>query len=341
MAKKHKNDDIESDTDPIGMKPKRKGKPKGEQQLADLILQGRSDDVRIVTVHADPPKKKRRWLKWGLIGFGVLWVMSLFAPPKDKATPPAQVEQVAIRPTNTVQPTITPVSRATLTAQALIALDTARTQTAPTQTPIVDVVITSTPSEPPIGATMTADVGATIIAQALSSPTPSTTPNNVREITDTARVTSEILNVRICARTDCESLGQLVRGDYVDVTGSVDDGQEIEGTRVWYQVQYNGQVGYVTGAFVSLASVEPPSAPIVRPVATAQNNAISPIQPTQPIVAPVSNWSCSGDEYNCTDFGAGKSLSCQQLYEYMSACPNDPSRLDRDRDGRFCETQCG
>jgi len=357
MAKKRKNDDIESDTDPIGMKPKRKGNPKGEQQLADLILEGRS-----ATVHTDPPKKKRRWLKWGLIGFGVLWVLSLFAPPKDKATPPAQVEQVAIRPTNTVQPTITPVSRATLTAQALIALDTAKTQTAPTQTPIVEYVVvtaTSSATDIPTETDIPSDVplpSATPITSNLSvamvtnTPIPSVTATNTETPTATVTntptstntplpsstatpavrvlerngiVTYDYVNVRSCASSTCNQLGRLLKNATFEITGTM-DGENVTGSVLWYQIDYQGQVGYVHSSLVAIYTGQPPVNNVSVPA-----QPVSPVQPVAPIsLAPAGGWDCSYDKYNCSDFS-----SRDQLMDYFNTClqqtGRDVSRLDQ------------
>ena len=381
-TRKRKNDDaVETDTDPIG-KPKRKGKPKkNEQQLADLILEGRSEDVRIVTVHADPPKKKRRWLKWGLIGFGVLWVMSLFAPPKDKATPPAQVEQVAIRPTNTVQPTITPVSRATLTAQALIALDTAKTQTAPTQTPIVEyVVVTATssatdiptetaipsdvplPSATPITSnlavvmvtntpipsatatntdtpTITVTASATVTNTPTSTNTPlpsSTATPSVRVLERNGIVTYDYVNVRSCASSTCNQLGRLLKNATFEITGTM-DGENVTGSVLWYQIDYQGQVGYVHSSLVAIYTGQPPVNNVSVPA-----QPVSPVQPVAPIsLAPAGGWNCNGEQYDCPQFGARGQYSCPQLQEYWRVCVGDPSNLDGNpKDGFPCESQC-
>lgn len=370
MAKKRKNDEIESDTDPIGMKPKRKGKQKNEQEqpLASLILEGRSDDVRIVTVHAEPPKKKRLFKPyseltlWEKVKGCVFWVFAVLVllvvvVPKDKddADKKPASNQVVVIPTNTVQPTITPVSRATLTAQALVALDVAKTQTTPTQTPIIEyVVITATPSETdiptetsipsdvplPSATPMTSNVAVAMVTNTpipSATATPSATPTNtaiptqsgVRVMTDTGVVTGQSVRVRSCASTECQELGRLFNGVTFPITGSVSDGQSIEGNRLWYQITYNGQVGYVSATLAGLASAQPVSPPV------GQN--VSPIQPTQPIsVAP--QWNCSGDIYNCD---SAEFTSCTVIWSYFNSCPGDPSRLDGNNDMIPCNSRCG
>lgn len=335
--RKQKDTPIEMDTDPIGTpKGKRKSK-KGDAQLANLILEGRSDDVRIVTVHTDPPKKKRRWLRWGIIGFVVLWVMSLFAPPRDKDTQPPQANQVASVPSNTPRPSLTPVIRETVTAEAFASMVAIQTQNAPTQTPIVEyVVITATPSETdiPTETSIPTDVplpSATPVPSATPLPTNTPVPTQigVRQITDTGIVTGQSVRVRGCASTECAELGRLTNGDRFPVTGSVANGQSIDGNSLWYEITYQGQVGYVSSTLVGLVSAQPVNPPV------GQN--ISPIQPTAPIsVAP--QWNCSGDRYNCD---SAEFTSCTVIWSYFNSCPGDPSKLDGNNDGIPCNSRCG
>lgn len=355
--RKQKDTPIEMDTDPIGV-PKRKRKSKkGGGELANLILEGRSEDVRIVTVHTDPPKKKNRLFKpysemtlWDKVKGCVFWVFAVLVflvivvPPSDKDTQTPQTQPVASGANNTDRPssTITPIIRGTTTAEAVASMMAVLVATpTPTQTPIVGQDnITATPSETdiPTQTSIPTDVplpSATPVPSATPLPTntPVPTQSGVRQITDTGIVTGQSVRVRGCASTECAELGRLTNGDRFPVTGSVANGQSIEGNSLWYEITYQGQVGYVSATLVGLVSAQPVSPPV------GQN--ISPVQPTQPIVAPVSGWNCSGDRYNCPDFGSGGQFTCPQLFEYMSTCPNDPSKLDRDQDGRFCEAQCG
>lgn len=382
MAKK-KNYEIESDTDPIGMKPKRKGKPKpNEQQLANLILEGRSDDVRIVTVHAEPPKKKRLFKPysemtlWDKVKGCVFWVFAVLvllvvAVPKDKddASRKPTSNQVAIRPTNTVQPTITPVSRATLTAQALVALDVAKTQTAPTQTPIIEyVVITATLSEtdipsdvplpsatpitanvavamvtntpiPSVTATNTETPSATVTASATVTNTPlpiSTVTPSVRVLERNGIVTYDFANVRSCASSTCNQLGRLLKNATFEVTGSI-DGENVSGSVLWYQMDYQGQVGYVHSSLVAVYTGQPPTNNVSVPV-----QPVSPVQPVAPIsLAPVGGWNCNGEQYDCPDFRPeeGGQYNRDQMMDYWNTCPGDPSNLDgHPEDGQPCNS---
>jgi len=70
-----------------------------------------------------------------------------------------------------------------------------------------------------------------------------------------------------------------------------------------------------------------PPTPLPPPTAT-------PLPPTQPPPAAVCD--CSGDNYNCSDFGTP--TEAQACYEYCKSLGRgDIHRLDRDDDGIACE----
>jgi len=69
----------------------------------------------------------------------------------------------------------------------------------------------------------------------------------------------------------------------------------------------------------------PPTPTLIPPTPTS-------IPPTP---TPGTKWDCSGDLYNCPDFS-----SCEEVMDYFRACPGDPSRLDKDKDGVPCESLC-
>ncbi|HRF99016.1 MAG TPA: SH3 domain-containing protein, partial [Aggregatilineales bacterium] len=106
-------------------------------------------------------------------------------------------------------------------------------------------------------------------------------------------------------------LGQMSNGVTFPITGSVADGQSIEGNRLWYQIEYEGQVGYVSATLVGLVSAQPVSAPV--------NQSIAPVSTVAPIsVAPSTQWDCSGDRYNCD---SAEFNSCSVIWGYFNACP--------------------
>lgn len=336
-TRKRKNDDaIETDTDPIG-KPKRKGKPKNEQQLANLILEGRSEDVRIVTVHADPPKKKKKLFKpysemtlWDKVKGCVFWVFAVLVflmvtvPDSEKTNRDLPASNQVVdrvyntpRPSSTPRPPVATVVRATATID-IGATMVAQAMSSPTATDVLFATNTQIPS-------MTAMNTPTPIPT--NTPTP--TQSGVRQMSDTGVVTGQSVRVRSCASTECQELGRLFNGVTFPITGSVSDGENIEGNRLWYQTTYDGQVGYVSATLAGLVSAQPVSTPV------GQN--VSPVQPTQPIlVAP--QWDCSGDRYNCD---SPEFNTCNVIWSYFNTCPGDPSKLDGNNDGIPCNSRCG
>ena len=70
----------------------------------------------------------------------------------------------------------------------------------------------------------------------------------LREINATYFVTADVLNVRSDCSADSETIGSMNKGEAVTVVGSViKDGAETG----WYQIQYQGQNGYVASSFLS------------------------------------------------------------------------------------------
>jgi len=150
-------------------------------------------------------------------------------------------------------------------------------------------------------------------------PTAYPTVEGVRQMEDTGVVTMSSVKVRQCAETSCQELGVMNNGDTFSITGRVIDGQDVAGNRLWYQISYFDKVGYVSATMVGIAS-EQPVAPVV-------------VQPLEPIsVAPVNQWNCAGNLYDCSDFS-----SREEVMSYFYACPGDPSRMDGDGDGIPCE----
>lgn len=49
-----------------------------------------------------------------------------------------------------------------------------------------------------------------------------------------------------------------------------------------------------------------------------------------------SEYSCSYNNYNCSDFATHR--EAQRVYEACGGVSNDVHRLDRDKDGSACET---
>lgn len=71
--------------------------------------------------------------------------------------------------------------------------------------------------------------------------------------------TTGAANLRSCAGTDCNAVGQLPAGAVVRVTGSMAGESVNPGNSTWYRVEYNGQEVYIYSGVVS-AGVQ--SAPV-------------------------------------------------------------------------------
>ncbi|MBZ0292198.1 MAG: SH3 domain-containing protein, partial [Anaerolineae bacterium] len=132
---------------------------------------------------------------------------------------------------------------------------------------------------------------------------------SVRDTDPTAYHATSGVNVRSCASTSCEQLGQLINGAGVTVTGTINGDSVNTGNSTWYRIDYGGREGYVYSAF--LAAGPPP--PTARPVST-----ISPVQP------PVRGFTCPR---NCAE-AVRMGLTAQQA----ATCPG----LDGDHDGVAC-----
>jgi hypothetical protein len=152
-----------------------------------------------------------------------------------------------------------------------------RTQPAPTATPA--------PSATPLPPTATAPPAA--------PPVPQLT-------------VSELVNVRGGPGTAYQILGQLESGQQFAITGRNADAD-------WWQFDYNGDTGWVTGSLVTVnvpadavqvVEAPPPPAPVVRapepapqPQAAAQAQPQAPAQPVpQPSPAPQMRFAAAGSE---------------------------------------------
>src|SRR5690606_7996835 len=114
----------------------------------------------------------------------------------------------------------------------------------------------------------------------------------------------------------------------------------------WYEIVLDGgQTGFIHSSLaragsnpVVFAQPQQPAQPTALPAnalggggstTVIVTEAFTSIPPTQP----GSQWTCVGDQYNCSSFG-----SRSEMLSYWNACPGDPSRLDSDNDGIPCES---
>jgi hypothetical protein len=140
--------------------------------------------------------------------------------------------------------------------------------------------------------------------------------------------------VRACPRRNCDRLGTLSAGAAVLVDALVEGEAVSTGNAVWYQIQFDGQEGYIYSAL--MASSPPPT--LAPPRSTTVNNSggtgnnpiptISNEPPISTVEVPVSTAAPLACPRNCAEARA-LGFSPQQAAQ----CPN----LDGDRDGVACE----
>ncbi len=140
-------------------------------------------------------------------------------------------------PTRTPKPTFTPTP-----------LDTPTPIVAPTNTPTPTPLATDTPVPTP-----TPEVPPTA--------TPTNTPETARAV-----INNPTVNVRSGPGTNYSAIGQARNGERYDITGKNAAGN-------WYQINFNGQSGWVTSQYV-IVEGDPVS------VQVAGNIPAAPVQPT-------------------------------------------------------------
>lgn len=142
----------------------------------------------------------------------------------------------------------------------------------PTRTP--KPTFTPTPPETPtpaIAPTNTATPEPTATETPVETPTPEVPPTDTPEPTpEVARlvINNPTLNVRGGPGTNYAVVGRANNGERYDVTGKNSQGS-------WYQIDFNGQNGWVAGEYVALEG-DPGS------VQVAANIPAAPVQPTRP-----------------------------------------------------------
>lgn len=168
-----------------------------------------------------------------------------------------------------------------------------------------------------------------VILFSMNSLNPSAIPEIMENFTSGGTLyTANSGNVRTCADPSCERLIVLPAGEPVTIIERV-EGVSVSDTTLWYHVILSdGREGYMHGELLS--EIRPTRVPTRVPSVndTGSSNNVNP--------APVQNqWNCSRNTYDCSSFS-----SCSQVMSYWNSCPNDPSSLDGDNDGRPCERIC-
>lgn len=134
----------------------------------------------------------------------------------------------------------------------------------------------------------------------------------VQTVLPTTYYVIRTVNVRSCASSTCNRLGQVNAGTQMTVTGTANGEAVTPGNTFWYQVNYGGTSGYIYGTYltnVQPVQSQPQSQQLAQPTAAA---------PAQVVSIP----------HNCATARA------MGLDEYQAAQVNP--RLDRDGDHKAC-----
>ena len=277
---------------------------------------------------------------WIVIAFVFLVIV---VPKKDEVVPVVQQTNpdlafVGNIPTSTTQSNITK-NWGYNTPEPFV---TNRTQNTPIQTkspsvtPIAMGVLTNTlvvtstniPTNTLALTTVATNIGENITAT-LTSIVPT-----VPMVTTTYYAKTNV-NARSCPNTECSITIVVDAGDAVFAVEFVEGEAVVGNDSEWVKIQITARIhGFVYGQYLSETQIAIIPADNAQP--SSNNNTSLPT----PNAVINSSWNCSGDQYNCSDFGSGGSMTCGQLREYQSACPNDPSRLDNDNDNDWCESNC-
>lgn len=278
--------------------------------------------------------KRRSWIKWAVGTFIVLGIIGQFLPPKEESdsVTPTFVEEVAAAPTNTIATTRIPtLARSTAT-------NTHTPTVAPTFTPIppsATPLLTNTPVPTIPTNTFTPVPASPTPTRIVPSHTPTVAATPIPATTTYYINSTGIVNARPCPHLndECAPIVELNRGDEIQVIGT-EPGDRFNNSETWYQVLWNGGLIYVHSYFISATR----PAAIQQPSGGGSTGGQQPVStPAVPLpTAPQTQWSCSGNIYNCGDFS-----TCTEVMSYFNACPGDPSDLDGNENGIPCEALCG
>ncbi len=130
----------------------------------------------------------------------------------------------------------------------------------------------------------------------------------------------------------------LKSGAAVTIIESV-EGDSVSGSTIWYHVNTGLFIGYIHSSLLTSAAPGTTAPPTSSGSGGGSTGSLSPqTQSTppplveQPVAPPASGGSCPGFSYTCSQ------LTCDQARACLAA---GNGKLDRDSDGKPCETQCG
>jgi hypothetical protein len=137
-------------------------------------------------------------------------------------------------------------------------------------------------------------------------------------------------NLRSEANTRGRIVAQIAAGGAIPAIGYVAGEAVNAGNTTWYAVDYQGVTVFVYSSAVTQTA---PTTANTSPTVVQPAQPVAPAAPPQSPI-PASQWVCTGDRYNCSDF-----RNRTELMSYWNTCPGDPSNLDgNDNDGIPCES---
>lgn len=213
-----------------------------------------------------------------------------------------------VLPTLSVLPSLTPLPTETTTYTPML-----------TETPTIEATPTATITITP-SPTITSTIAASSTPTITLTPIPVATKNTVPIATF---YTTNNVNIRSCATTDCDVLATLNSGYAIGALEQV-PGALVEGTNnIWIRFNYNGREAYIYSGFLSTTLIQPTAVPTAVPVIVA--TAI-PVQ-SQP-----------QSQYTCNCSKTCGSMTCNEAYFQLNTC--GCSQRDSDHDGVPCESVC-
>lgn len=228
-------------------------------------------------------------------------------------------------PSATLLPTETPNATASATPNATPTLDLVETQMAELQATNAAAQVTlaalttrmATTDTPEMTVTPSLTITNTLAAGTV---TPQAVPMQPRLI-----YAQRAANLRPCPNQSCAPVAQLVTGEAVMATGTIQGEAITSGNPHWFRVDYGGRELYVYSELINV--VPPPTA--VPFVPSTGGEAVTSEPPYS--LPPSGSAGCPNLSATCSQ------LTCDQAYACLAAGNRS---LDRDGDGIPCESVC-
>lgn len=232
--------------------------------------------------------KRTNWLKWGIIGFVGLGIISALFP-SDKT-------RNAQRTLTAAQEVVAEATKPSIDTHLSLTDKPKPAARAVSHTPIVSFTPSRTITDTPVG---------------MKPATIPATPAAVLTLPPTTYYTTSEARLRSCPRLDCNIITTVAAGTSLVVNGQIEGDTATTSSRIWYLTTINGQEAYVYSALVSQTA----------PVSVSSGSSGS----SNIAVPPPSNnsgASCPSLSATCPN------LTCAQAYACLAAGNNSLDRDD-------------